>query len=406
MARTSILGGGSPAQRALRLAPLLLVLAASFAGAEPATRAPVRTPTLGAFGPVDTWVLHYDPALGEVVLPTMEDLLGAVHPDSRVLIAVPTPRDARTVRSLLGITPEEHPQVGFVVADELISGWARDRYIAFEREGAPVLYAIPERDVPEGRRGDVAVARALLDQFPERRLVESPLVLEGGNCVLSDAAVFVGPQVIDQNLALFGGDAQAVLTEVGRVFAREVVLVGGAGAPVPHDHVDMFLTALDEETLLLGDPRLTQPYFEALRDLDVPEGTPNELGTFTWPDQLAWAERYDAVCEDLLRRGFSVERIPILHTGTEVVLTWNNAVLETRAGVRTAFVPRYGIPVLDRLAQGAWRRLGFLVHPIRARGPILQGGAVRCLSNDVRRAAPPPEVLAPALVVPAAPPRR
>jgi hypothetical protein len=265
---------------------------------------------------------------------------------------------------------------------------------------------MPELEVPEGRQGDLAVGRALLERFPERRRLDSALLLEGGNCLLTDEYVFVGPQVLEQNLPRSGGDPDAVLAEVARIFGREVVLVGALGGPLPHEHIDMFLTALGPTTLLLGDPRLTRPYFDALEDLDVPEAVASPLGALSWQVQVEWSERYEAVNEELVRLGFVVERIPILHTGSDVVLTWNNAVLETRADVRTAFVPRYGIPFLDRLAAEHWRRLGWQVKPIRARLPIQQGGAVRCLANVVRRAAPAPEVPAPPLGAVEVPRRR
>ena len=52
---------------------------------------------------------------------------------------------------------------------------------------------------------------------------------------------------------------------------------------------------------------------------------------------------------------------------------------------RHAFVPRYGVKRLDDQAQARWRSWGYQVHPIDMRTTIPYGGAVRCLTNVLRR---------------------
>jgi hypothetical protein len=79
-------------------------------------------------------------------------------------------------------------------------------------------------------------------------------------------------------------------------------------------------------------------------------------------------------------------RIPILRSVGGDLVTWTNAVMEVRHDRRIAYVPAYGIPLLDRAAQAAWRKLGYEPVPIRTRAVIREGGAVRCVTNALHRA--------------------
>jgi hypothetical protein len=96
---------------------------------------------------------------------------------------------------------------------------------------------------------------------------------------------------------------------------------------------------------------------------------------------------YEQIAGQLAAAGFRVERLPILHgerldeARRGVVLNWNNVVTLDTAEGRQVFVPRYGVPALDRLAHEAWARWGFAVRPIHVRGTVVYGGAVRCVVN-------------------------
>jgi hypothetical protein len=72
-----------------------------------------------------------------------------------------------------------------------------------------------------------------------------------------------------------------------------------------------------------------------------------------------------------------------------VILTWTNAVIETRGGKRRVYLPAYGLKRLDRAAQEAWDAVGCEPVPISAEAVIVLGGAVRCVTNAVREAPPP-----------------
>ena len=65
------------------------------------------------------------------------------------------------------------------------------------------------------------------------------------------------------------------------------------------------------------------------------------------------------------------------------MLTWNNALVERRHDGARAYVPTYGLPLLDDAAVRAYRQAGFRVFPIDVAAIAENGGTVRCLTNVV-----------------------
>jgi hypothetical protein len=148
----------------------------------------------------------------------------------------------------------------------------------------------------------------------------------------------------------------------------------------------MFLSVVGSRTLLLGDPRLALEYFDARDALGIESTDVRGVGSFRRSTQIHCARVYSEIAARLEASGFEVRRIPILHGDDgEDVITWNNAVVERRGDRLRAYVPNYGIPLLDRKANECWRRTGAEVFPVRANLVILEGGAVRCLSNVLRQ---------------------
>ncbi|MHC4931609.1 MAG: hypothetical protein ACYTGV_05390, partial [Planctomycetota bacterium] len=133
-----------------------------------------------------------------------------------------------------------------------------------------------------------------------------------------------------------------------------------------------------------GDPRLASDFLKVQFDPDAADPEARSVGIFSLQSQNEWIPGYEKLAAQLRRRGFRVERLPILHSDDGTILTWNNAVVERRSGVPIAYVPRYGIPSLDRLAFRRWEQLGFRVEPVRCTRIIAHGGAVRCLTSTRR----------------------
>jgi len=368
--------GGSAAEPGTRRALLALVLAVALG------LGPVDARGSDALGAVDTWILHYDPSAGEACRALHGALLEHASPGARFVVAVTTPSDIDLFCEEVGeAVARRSPR--FVVTDSLLSPWARDRYLVFERRGATAVMIPAEVTIEADRRGDIDVALSLVELDASLELVRSDLQIEGGNVLVGDAVVFVGPDVVADNAAYLGGEAP-VLDRLEALFDREVFVVGDL-LELPHAHLDMFASVLPDDGILLGDPRLTLPHLES--DGAGPivyEG----LGTFTPERQRAWACAYDRIARDLQDAGVRVVRAPVLHGEGGELLTWCNAVLECRPDETIAYVPMYGLPALDREAVEAWRRAGVRACGIPAGEIITLGGAVRCVSNVLRRGEP------------------
>jgi hypothetical protein len=333
-------------------------------------------PSAATGAAVRAWLWHFDGRMGDAVIPTYRDLLAEVPPDTRIVVAVGSPADARRFRAHLGLDLRPDARVQLVDAGRHVSMWARDRYVVFERQDRPSVLVPPERAVPEGWAGDLSVARALARWEPSLRVVESPLHVEGGNVLLTRGHVITGPATVLDNAARLGADPAAVRAMIAKAFDRELVVVETADPRLAEEHVDMYLSVAGERQLLLGDPRLALA-------CDALDGPLRELGTFDPETQKGLAVEYDRIAARLRAAGFAVARVPILHATDEIVVSWNNAVVEERDGRRLAYVPRYGLPDLDAAAHACWRRLGFEVRPVSAERVVVLGGSVRCVTNTL-----------------------
>jgi hypothetical protein len=347
-----------------RLIVLALPAVAPFAAAPAAVHA------------VSLWMWHYEPALGPETLPMYEALLDAIPEEVPILMAVRSEDEANRLRELL-----DPQRLSFVVISDRISAWARDRYIPFRRDGQRFVLVPDEKGVAPGRLGDVAVAYHLADLQPGVQVVKSLLDIEGGDVVVTDDCVLVGAGTILDNLPRFLWSRDLVVDELARTFGREVVIVGDIDSELPHDHLDMYVASAGPRHVVVGDPGLTFPYFEARYDLGVYGSQVADLGTFTRERQEEAQPVYDRVAAQLSARGFHVTRMPVLHGEDGDLLTWTNVVQDARGGRSRVYVPDYGVPYLDRLARKAWRELGYEPFPVPSGAIIRHGGAVRCVTN-------------------------
>ncbi|MDA1196136.1 MAG: agmatine deiminase family protein [Planctomycetota bacterium] len=367
-------------------------------GAVRATAAPVESAAgdSDAPGEIAEWFLHFDATLDSLSGPTYAELLLAIPADTPVTVLLAASSHESVFRDVLGLPAERLTRFTFLTAAEGVSSWARDRYLFLERHEQLTL-VLPAPDVvPGGRRGDIAFARAVAERTPETRVLETELAFEGGDVLLGEGVALVGINTIVQNEIRLKVGAASVLAEFALALGRKVSVVGPFAGGVPHDHLDMYAHLLEDGRVMVGDARMTLAVWETMRERPADQSALEALG---WPreeDQQSRVELYDGVARDLEEQGFVVVRVPALHGPVgDALFTWTNAVSETRGGKRHAYVPRYRIPTLDAMAHGVWQRLGYTVHPIEARSAALEGGAVRCLTNERR-------VLRPAVSAPPA----
>ncbi len=330
---------------------------------------------------IDHIVLHYDPDAMAEWLPTCRDLLRSLPPAVRVSIAVHGQAEAdHLARALALEAPAIRDRPCTLVVGRPVTSWARDRYVAI-RDGDRSAFLTPRIDrVDPEYLGDLAGAHA--SAAPSARCFPTGYSFEGGDVACNGTHAFIGWKTVTDNLE--NGMTDDIEAAFARMFGCPLVVVGRP-AP-PHEHLDMFMTVVDERTVLLGDPVL---------GLELLGREPAD----NVPDFDAWTQvalhsgllaRYECVLNELERQGLTVRRLPIVHGEDGNVLTWNNAVIERRADGRRAYMPAYGLPELDEVAARAFREVGVAVLPIDVAAIAPSGGTVRCLTNVIAWSWPGP----------------
>jgi hypothetical protein len=216
--------------------------------------------------------------------------------------------------------------------------WAEDAYVGLTDAADGSRYLMEPWEFL--RAGDALIADAV-EEHTDIRASQSPLIFQGGNCLIGDEFWFLGTDYFADTVALLrSGRAPVAVPDpagldalVRQLFRdyldadRELVLIGtdrpiavadfrgrregdtffldlpsgGAGDFQPIFHIDMLLTLVGRTdgrfTVLLGDPSLAD-------DL---------LGT-TSPYDLRAV--YDSIAARLSAAGFDVRRNPLVHRGT------------------------------------------------------------------------------------------
>jgi hypothetical protein len=312
--------------------------------------------------------------------------IAAALPHARVLVAVPDD-SVEVADEHLEVLPRV-PEIGL---------WPRDAFI-----GGEGLQLLVTSDL-HGGEADRAVAYRVADAV-SAQLTVSRLYFEGGNMVADDQQVFAGWDVLSDNTDDWSPDAlDATLAVVEEQLGRPVVIVGSEDHPAPLDHVDMFLTPLGDNRILVADPLAGARLLVALPPARIVAlethfldpaasgypGTPFSL--LEALESSADAERvaaFEHVAEGLRGRGFVVHRIPALIADDDAdcpIFTYNNVLMERAGEGPRVLVPAYGIAELDAAAVGVWRELGFDVGVIDLSQLLDLHGGVRCLTQVVGR---------------------
>ncbi len=325
----------------------------------------------------------------------VHDLLAAMPPDVRCTFVCDTRAALDETRGRLRQWKFQRDNIVSGYIESPISVWARDRYIAMHpaADGRPPVWLVPQ--VVESRDGNRRRQErrvpALLSAAELRcRVAETPLVLEGGNLVASNTRVFMGANVLRDNAVLHSPEqTRAALADL---FAPQVVLVEDHSGLPPVAHVDMFLTPIADDHVLVGSPALAAEIIAAadpasiyaLRQrLFITPELPGGLEASFAPERAA---RFDQLAARLEKLGLKVTRIPYVDSRSgDFIVTYNNVLQETRDGRRIVYMPIYQIPALDDAARRTYESLGFLVRPIDVSSVCHLLGAVRCLANVVER---------------------
>lgn len=279
--------------------------------------------------------------------------------------------------------------------DGPLSMWARDRYIVMRRDNPQSLpvWLTPQPPASfDSERRDAE--SSIPDAFNAIELtcthVKTPLMLEGGNLVASRTSVYIGANVFRDNASL--GDAEHVRALLRELFAGKIIIVGDEAGGVPCDHVDMYLTAIDDNKVLVGSPALAEQIIATAGDdskkalyerLYITPNMPPPVGPDFTPARV---KLLDDIAAGLKAEGVEVIRLPYADSrGGDFIVTYDNVLQETRDGRRIVIMPVYHIPALDAAARKTYESLGMQVREVDVSTICHLSGTVRCIGNVVAR---------------------
>jgi hypothetical protein len=326
--------------------------------------------------------LHYRPDFASACGETFSDLLSALPADTDVRVVVKDRADFMSFLDLLQARPVVC-RVTPVVTGFEITPWAKDRFGTFESGGRPMIAVPPERAPCGGaRENDGRVPERLCSSLRHVGLFTLPFQFEGGDLLSDPEYLYVSPALPGRNAPLTPERRARVFDQL-RDLGRTVVWVGDEGHPAPDHHIGMYLTALGDRTLAVGDPEWG---CDQVSSGGAGSGG-GVLAQWGMETNRAAFVPFRNVQQSVRDQGFTLVRLPMLLTATpRVYVTYNNALVETRDGERRVYMPVYGIPVLDRLAESQFNAAGFRVIPIRVGRVFGYTGSLRCLVGVIARA--------------------
>jgi N-dimethylarginine dimethylaminohydrolase len=212
-----------------------------------------------------------------------------------------------------------------------------------------------------------AVARTIYQD--EARVAE--IVFEGGDLAASKSFVFADANLVTHNLGHGDASRAHLQSALQRTFSQEIIWLGDEPGDVPEHHIMMYMVPLDDHRALVGDPRLGRELAPTVAaDADVERH----------------AARFDRVARELVDRGFTVTRVPVVVLpGAGSYVTYTNAVFDRDASGPVVYLPTYRVPVLDERATKTYESLGYRVVPIDVSTIYKLNGSLGCLVNVMAR---------------------
>jgi hypothetical protein len=353
--------------------------------------APLSAPVVADdAGPLREIVMHYVAELEPTFRATYHDFLTTLAPETRVLFVVrrqDRPRLDAFLAALDG-TGALSKRTRIVEVTTPLGIWSKDRALVLSPRATEsrIELVIPPRTRPgEGSRpGDwdivPALAAALPNELTTRQL---PIAFDAGDFAVTRERVFFDVNLFARNRAR-GYRSPAELRErMKSLLGREVVMLGTEPGDVPRHHMSMYMALLDGGVALVGDPEAGARLVG--RDF-IAEQSSAETGKPLIADfSPATIARFDRAAAELSAAGLRVVRLPTVPFDDKTYLADTNGVYETRAGKRTAWVPRFGVPTVDDAAREIYERLGWHVASVSVRDVYAQHGTIGCLVNVLSR---------------------
>jgi hypothetical protein len=324
--------------------------------------------------------LHYVRAFHDESIETISDLLAALPPDVAVDVVASSEDEFAFLRSeLAGRGAGLGRKMIFVRSGGSITPWAKDRFGTLETEsGRPVLAVPPLRSAEDTpRANDERVPELMAMVLPGLQCRTLPFFFDGGDLLSDRTNVFIAANFLFRNQPLNVERPDYLIQTIESTFHKHAVVLGRTMEETPDHHIGMYLTPLGDNTVAVGDPLLGK---------ELGEFPGNGRSNVDISADDADYSPFLRVAKKLVDSGLRVVRLPLVITrAPRVYITYNNAILETRRGVKRVYMPVYGIPGLDDAARQVYEREGWTVLPVRVAGLYRHTGSLRCLVGIIRR---------------------
>jgi hypothetical protein len=373
---------------ALGLGGALLVVGAQAHHVEPPKPPPI-TVVRDDGAALKEVLVHYVPEEEERTRDAYRDFLGTLSPSTHVVAVYPAGQREKLDAFLTQIGA--HAEA--VEVSTPLGIWSKDRALVLaEAKDAKTTFLIPPRPRAgeSGRPQDwdivPAVAAAVPDRFKTR---EIPIAFDAGDFTIAGKRVLFDANLYGRNRGRGYPSAAAFKARVSALLGRDVVMLGASEGDVPRHHMSMYMAALDEKTVLVGDPaagaKLTGPSF-------MPGERSLESRELLKADETAGTQaRFDRAAHDLALAGFNVVRIPTVAFDDKTYFAYTNGVYETRDGKKIAWVPAFAegddplVADLDTAARTVYEQLGYEVRPVAVRRLFTSHGTIGCVVNVLAR---------------------
>lgn len=325
-------------------------------------------------------VIHYEPSAREIVAPVYREFLSALEEDVVVQVVCSNEDNFAELISLVG---PHRCQLRPLVVHHPLTTWSRDRWVALSpaSSGGPTTVWSPRGEAADqvwpARAGDERIGNDLARSLPSRvQALRSHLYFDGGDFLADSDTVFLMPRVLPRNIQHTVDTRAELLQAVSAQVKRPVILLDEA----PDHHAAMFMVAIGEHRMLVGDPSLARRFATDAATLfnHIPGGADFSPET---------QRLFDAVAGQCAAAGYRVTRIPVIPgTDGRTYLTYCNAIIDQQQNQRIVYLPYFrGVESLNQAARSVWENLGYQIRPVDCTTTYRHCGCLHCLVNVLSR---------------------
>jgi hypothetical protein len=332
----------------------------------------------------EVW-LHYVPELEPSFAAAERDFLGSLPADVRVVVVLR--RGTRPALDAFLARIGVARALRVVEVDTPLGIWAKDRALVLDpraEERTVLLTPTRPRAGESSRPDDWGIVPAVVAQIPSDYEVRPlPIAFDAGDFAVSGRRVLFDVNLFARNRSRGFASPAELRTKLAPILGRDVVMLGTDVGDVPRHHMSMYMAPIGDDTVLVGDPEagariVGRTYAPGEASLETGEPLAADLT----PTTIA---RFERAAQDLRSAGFHVVRIPTVVFDDKTYFAYTNGIYETRGASKTAWVPSFDVPALDRAAREVYEAQGFRVIPVSVRALYTHHGTVGCLVNVTAR---------------------